>query len=111
MNFDDYQAQARTTVVYAQVSGISLLAYVALGLAGECGELSNKIKKVYRDDNGFLTDARRAEIVKELGGCQWYLSQLCSELGLRLEDVAQANLDLLADRHVRGVINGDGDNR
>ncbi len=111
MDFSEYQALARKTVVYAQVSGISLLAYVTMGLAGEAGEVANKVKKIYRDDDGLLTLSRRAEIVKEIGGTLWYVSQLCSELNLSLDEVAQANLSLLADRHERGVISGDGDNR
>lgn len=111
MNFSEYQEQARKTVVYANVEGISLLSYVAMGLAGEAGETVNKLKKVWRDDGGIVTESRLAEIAKELGGVQWYVSQICSELGLSLDDVAQANLELLADRHARGVINGDGDNR
>lgn len=111
MNFTEYQEQARKTVVYANVEGISLLSYVAMGLAGEAGETVNKIKKIYRDDGGVITEVRLIEIAKEAGGTLWYLAQICSELGLSLDDVAQANLELLADRHARSVINGDGDNR
>ncbi len=41
----------------------------------------------------------------------WYLTQICTNLGLTLEEVAEANLDKLFSRQARGVIGGDGDKR
>jgi NTP pyrophosphatase (non-canonical NTP hydrolase) len=48
---------------------------------------------------------------KEAGDILWQLSGLCSVMGWRLEDIAQQNLDKLADRKSRQVIDGSGDNR
>lgn len=53
----------------------------------------------------------RLEIVKELGDILWQLSGLSDVLGFTLEDVAQMNLDKLADRQKRHKIDGSGDNR
>ena len=47
----------------------------------------------------------------ELGDVLWYLTQICTELDLTLEEVAEANLVKLFDRLERGKIKGDGDNR
>jgi NTP pyrophosphatase (non-canonical NTP hydrolase) len=52
-----------------------------------------------------------AELKKEAGDILWQLSGLCQVMGWELEDVATGNLDKLASRQRRGVIDGNGDNR
>lgn len=108
MKFDDYQKGTAKTAIYPPEIG---LAYVALGLAGEAGEVANKIKKIYRDKKGLLDDETRAILKKEIGDVLWYVSQLSTELQLDLGEVAQDNLDKLMGRKERGTISGDGDNR
>jgi NTP pyrophosphatase (non-canonical NTP hydrolase) len=108
VEFTAYQNQAGVTARYPAAIG---LLYVALGLAGEVGEVANKIKKVYRDSGGEVTEASRAAIADEAADCLWYLAMLCTELDICLDDVAQANLAKLASRQARGVIHGTGDNR
>lgn len=85
--------------------------YAILGLGGEVGELSNKIKKVIRDNNGIITEEKLKEIGKELGDTEWYQSALAKELGLSMDVVAKENIKKLFDRKKRGVLKGDGDNR
>lgn len=41
----------------------------------------------------------------------WYVAALAGFLDMSLEDVAQANIDKLADRRERGVTRGEGDDR
>ena len=36
------------------------IEYLNCGVIGETGELAEEVKKMLRDDNGHLTDARRA---------------------------------------------------
>ena len=43
--FDDYQAAAVKRGIYPD--GVRIL-YPVLGLAGEAGEVANKVKKIYR---------------------------------------------------------------
>ena len=50
------------------------------------------------------------ELKKEAGDILWQLAGLCSVHGWTLEEVAQQNLDKLADRKQRDKIDGDGDN-
>jgi NTP pyrophosphatase (non-canonical NTP hydrolase) len=107
MEFNEYQRIARTTAVYKEPK----IIYTALGLAGESGECCEKIKKMLRDDNGILTDIRRSDLIKELGDCLWYLSNLAADINVELETIANTNLDKLLDRKARGVIHGSGDNR
>ena len=52
--FDRYQSEAWETAVYPNKS--DNLAYPALGLAGEAGEVCEKIKKIFRDKNGVLSE-------------------------------------------------------
>ena len=109
MNLSEYQNKASTTALYPNVG--KNLYYPALGLGGEVGEVLNKVKKVMRDHGGTVTDEYREILQKELGDVLWYVAALASELGLDLDDVAQANLEKLASRKERGVLSGDGDNR
>ena len=110
MNFNEYQEAASKTAGYPEPGGIPFI-YPTLGLAGEAGEVAEKIKKVIRDEGGVVTDAKRDEIKKELGDVLWYVSEIARQLGLQLDDVATANIAKLASRKERGVISGSGDNR
>ena len=88
------------------------IQYVVLGLAGEAGEISNKVKKEIRDNprSPFGTEFKQA-MTKEIGDCMWYISQLCNELGLDLGAIMAFNLEKLTDRKERGTITGSGDDR
>ena len=109
MNLNEYQSEARETALYPNAGSNPI--YPTLGLAGESGEVAEKVKKVLRDNKGVFDSKAREAIKLELGDVLWYVSQLSSELGLELEDVAKANLYKLLDRSSRGRIGGEGDNR
>lgn len=111
ISFDEYQKLAGRTAVYPGRDDDAIAPYPALGLAGEAGEVCEHIKKAIRDDGGEITDGRRRALRKELGDVLWYLAALSSELGLEMGDIARANVEKLADRHERGVIHGEGDDR
>lgn len=85
----------------------------ALGLAGETGEVMEKVKKMIRDKDGVFspTPEDLEELKKELGDVLWYLSALAFYNGIELDDVARANLDKLRSRKERNQIHGSGDNR
>lgn len=85
--------------------------YPVLGLVGEAGEVAEKIKKLFRNDGGILTDSHRTEIKKEIGDVLWYMAAPSRELGFSLNDVAQANIEKLRSRKERGVLKSTGDNR
>ncbi len=88
-----------------------LVVLYALGLCGESGEVADKIKKVYRDHDGRMSDENRREILKELGDTLWYLTRLTTLLRSTVGQVAKLNVEKLRDRQNRGVIGGEGDNR
>jgi NTP pyrophosphatase (non-canonical NTP hydrolase) len=106
-----YQEKASETSVYPGKGEIVGLMYAALGLAGESGEVCNKVKKVLRDSGGILTDEKRDALKAEIGDVLWYLSALACELGSSLDDIARENLSKLAGRKERGTITGEGDKR
>jgi NTP pyrophosphatase (non-canonical NTP hydrolase) len=109
MDFREYQKKSRKTAIYPQ-TGKNYI-YPTLGLAGEAGEVAEKIKKVIRDKKGKIDKETSKEIEKELGDVLWYVSQLASELKLNLNDVAKKNIEKLYSRMGRGKLKGSGDNR
>lgn len=109
--FTNYQLQANTTAIYPGKGEALGLAYVALGLAGEAGEVANKVKKILRDNDGVVTDEVKTKIADECGDVYWYLAQLATEIGYPMALIAERNLAKLADRQERGVLAGSGDTR
>lgn len=100
------------------------IGYMMLNLIGEVGELASKVAKAIRKGEAEIIcndlvlhfdNECRAEQTEEMkaeaGDILWQLSGLCKVMGWSLESVAQANLDKLASRQRRGVIDGNGDNR
>lgn len=108
MNFDFYHREAKKTSIYPQNMKV---CYPALGLAGEAGEVCDKIKKVYRDNNGEFSIDKKQEILNEIGDVLWYMVSICDDLGYTLEDAAWANLKKIQSRQERNKIHGNGDNR
>jgi NTP pyrophosphatase (non-canonical NTP hydrolase) len=108
ITFDHFQTEAAKLAIYPRETKV---VYTALGLAGEAGEIANKVKKIIRDDGSNLTKKRKAAISKELGDVLWYAAMLAEDLGLSLGDIARNNIEFLNDRKERGVLQGDGDDR
>ncbi len=109
MELNAYQRESRKTALYPEVGRNAI--YPTLGLVGEAGEVADKVKKILRDNKGEFDKESKNAIKFELGDVLWYISQLSSELGYELEEIAQANLQKLKSRKSRGTIQGSGDNR
>jgi NTP pyrophosphatase (non-canonical NTP hydrolase) len=105
----DYQSESKKTALRVQTS--HPVVYPTLGLLNEAGELAGKVKKILRDKDGRIDDHEVDRLKGELGDVLWYFTQICTELGLTLEEVAEANLEKIFDRKKRGVIKGEGDER
>lgn len=110
MTLEEYQKATNETTVYPKENNLGII-YTTLGLASEAGEVAGKYKKVIRDMNGAITEEVRKEMGKEVGDVLWYVSQVCTELELSLEEVAAANLEKLQSRKERGRLAGNGDDR
>jgi NTP pyrophosphatase (non-canonical NTP hydrolase) len=113
LSFDQYDYSASQTDVgtAAQDSMKPGWLYYVLGICGEAGEMSEKVKKLFRDHDGVLTEQYKEEILKELGDILWYMSRLAVVLGSSLAKVALLNIFKLSSRQKRDRIHGDGDNR
>lgn len=93
------------------------MVYNILGLAGESGEVVEKIKKAIRNSNietfsdYFNCEPARTQLLKELGDTLYYLTRVTNLLGSSLEEVTLINQMKLEDRHRRNVVKGEGDER
>lgn len=112
-SLDEYQQRSQKTAFYPQLG--SNLLYPSLKLAGEAGEVADKVGKLWRDKDTYtpqgLTSTDKTALLKELGDVMWYVAALATELDVNLSFVAGMNIDKLEDRVARGVIKGSGDNR
>ena len=125
MELNDSQKRAMETCM----PSCENFSYMMLNLVGEVGEFAGKVAKMLRkgaveidtvdDKTSDLFPMMslpqwvymQEELKKEAGDMLWQLAGLCHVMGWGLEDVAEGNLDKLASRQKRGVIDGDGDNR
>lgn len=110
ITLNDYQDAALSTAFYSK-SALPPLIYPSLGLAGESGELCEKVKKLYRDSNGELTAAQKELMVLELSDILWYVSAFAQELDVSLDYVATQGIFKLRSREQRGALRGSGDER
>lgn len=113
MDATEYQEFTSQTAIYPH-SGTGrseAILYCLLGLSGETGEICEKVKKVIRGGGEPSDLAGDPAIGKELSDVLWYLARLSKEFGFTLQEVIEANVEKLASRKARGVIQGEGDDR
>lgn len=108
MEFKEYSEIIKQTAVYPKEIG---LIYCTLGMCGESGEVAEKAKKIYRDNNGVISEETRRLLLKELGDVLWYITAASNELGSSLEEVARMNFDKLVARRQTNTLHGNGDDR
>lgn len=111
MEFDEYQTLAARTAIYSKPGMHYQLMYLCMGIAGEAGEVVEKVKKLVRPADVAISEEKRADLKKEIGDVLWYLSQLARTLDLSFDEIANENIKKLADRMERGVIHSEGDTR
>lgn len=104
LSFDEYQEFTEETAVYPSYFA---LPYLALGVAGESGEVTEHVKKYIRDND----ETKLEELKGELGDVLWYVARLADELDVSFESVAKGNVAKLIDRKEREVLHGSGDAR
>lgn len=118
MRLNEYQEKAMETCMPSSEN----FSYMMLNLVGEVGEFASKVAKAIRKGKAEIVyneamvvvednDTLLPELQAEAGDILWQLAGLCTVMNWSLEDVAQGNLDKLASRKQRGVIDGNGDNR
>ena len=96
MTINEYQRLAQRTANTKRPS--DKLENACLGLAGECGEVCDVMKKALFQ--GHTLD--RPHLIEELGDCAWYLAEAASGLGVSLEDILLQNIAKLKRRYPAG---------
>jgi NTP pyrophosphatase (non-canonical NTP hydrolase) len=88
MDFDEYQEQAKRTVITPERD-----AFI-YGLISEMGEIFSAYKKVIREGKGRkdIPPVIRNDLKEQIGDTLWYLSSIASAVDIRLDEVAQENL-------------------
>jgi NTP pyrophosphatase (non-canonical NTP hydrolase) len=116
MDLNTYQERAMTTCMESSNN----FMYMLSGLTAEVGEINDKVAKGIRkgyikiNDNGFEVDSPDdfiGEVAKEISDVMWFVAGLSKVMGYDLEEIGRINLEKLASRKERGVIDGNGDNR
>ena len=106
---EEYEEQMSTSKDYP-VDKLSI-TYPALGLNGEAGEVAEKVKKCWRDNNGVFTDEINKAILKELADVLWYIWACADDMGYTLEDVLLTSMKKVKERQETNTVHGNGDNR
>lgn len=117
MELNEYQKKAMGTCL----PSCENFSYMMLNLVGEVGEFAGKVAKALRKETGIMDDANffymqyqdlgeptstelYADLKSEAGDILWQLAGLCEVMGWSLNDVAQCNLNKLANRQKEGTI-------
>ena len=117
MELNEYQEKAMGTCL----PSCDNFSYMMLNLVGEVGEFAGRVAKALRKETGIMDDANffylqyqdlgeptstelYADLKSEAGDILWQLAGLCNVMGWDLNDIAQCNLDKLANRKKEGTI-------
>lgn len=118
---DEYAYRAMSTCLETSKNDI----YAITGLTAEVGKINDKIAKwvrkgwIYFENNNWKANLENIpddfdpihELVMEVGDVLWFVALMAEQLGHPLGIIAEMNLDKLASRKERGVIDGAGDYR
>jgi len=110
LSIEEYQEFTNETAVFPDEIPEFMdagVAYCALGLVGEAGEVSEKVKKAIREEDEEYLD----KAIDELGDVMWYASQFAEQLDEDMVDVMGKNMSKLQDRQERDKLTGQGDER
>ena len=94
LTLDDYQERI-AAFANNDLSPSIQLATMALGVAGEAGEVADLVKK--HIGHGHPLDD--SKLMDELGDVLWYIARLADIRGFPLESVAQRNIRKLEKRY------------
>lgn len=107
MNATDYQRAAARTLIDGSdraLTGDDLMAvWTALGLAGEAGEVAERVKKGILHGHGLDVVA----LAVELGDVLWYVAGLATVAGIDLGQIMTNNVAKLHARYPDGFTSAD----
>lgn len=106
MNERQYMQEIKRTMNY-ELTPHQRLSMLALGLAGEMGEVIDHIKKAVYHGH----DISYTELEKEFGDVMWYFYNLMSDLGIDPDMARQLNIEKLRRRYPEGFSEEASQNR
>ena len=94
MTLNEYQALAQRT----SGLGHDRIVNGVMGLCGESGECIDIVKKCCMQGHPL----NKQKLSEELGDVMWYCAELATGLGMKLDDIAQENIEKLRKRYPDG---------
>lgn len=111
MDAYSYQVAAARTLIAKPEAAVSdqqmMLIWTALGLAGECGEVVEHVKKGVLHRHG----VDEGKLAEEIGDVLWYVAGICSVMRLDIGEIMQANIAKLESRYPDGFTSEASINR
>lgn len=96
MTANEYQALAARTINHDSTA-YDQVRHALHGIAAETGEIHSIHQKLYQ---GHIFDHEHEK--KEVGDLLWFIAELCTARGWKLEDVMQENINKLRARYPDG---------
>lgn len=111
MDANEYQKLAARTLIdkpdFEITDSQIMIAWNAIGLAGEAGEAADYFKKhCFHNQPLDIENCKR-----EIGDVLWYAAALCTKLGITMEEVMAHNIEKLKARYPNGYNQKDSTNR
>jgi NTP pyrophosphatase (non-canonical NTP hydrolase) len=98
----EYQIAASRTLIDKPLRPLTdyehMIVWNAIGVAGEAGELCERIKHGIFHNHGLS----RKDVSEEIGDLIWYIAALCSRMNLNLADIMDNNIEKLKKRYPSG---------
>lgn len=96
---------------YGLIGGSGSRGLDILAVVRESSAMAGFVKKAIRDNDGYLKEEARSGIMLSLYKTIWLMDRIADHWGSSRHIVMNKNLNKLADRQKRGVLQGSGDNR
>lgn len=85
MDLNTYKTIIHKTAVYPTEVKSFGIAYCYLGLLGETNELAQALEDYLN------AECEKKDVIKEIGDVYWYVTALCKELNINLNDILETN--------------------
>lgn len=97
LGIEEYQIEAHRSLRMDMPYELTC-SNMCMGLAGECGETVDMLKKhIYQGKDLDIND-----LIEEIGDVMWYVANLCTVNNITLEECMIANADKLRKRYPNG---------
>lgn len=96
MTGNEYQLLAARTI-NPRITSVETKFHALHGMVAEIGEIHSIYQKVYQ---GHAID--QEHVKKELGDLIWFISEYCTVMDWKLEDIMALNIEKLRDRYPIG---------